>query len=254
MARQGLDAVAGNLAEGLNAQHKAGFTQSGAQGGDFFSVSIPAVPDPANPSAATMTVQVGQLSKLKAGDYVLSLGGSGYQLVNAKDQSVLSTASSLTDLNAFTAGLGFTLQTDMQPGDSFTIQVPHLAGALSLGVQSAADIAAASASPALTGDNGNILMMANLQFANQGAGTSSALSDYAQLVGRVGSKTRELQLTSTSADKIHSQAQAALQNASGVNLDEEAANLIRYQQSYQAAAKIIQMVQQMFDSVLQMGR
>jgi flagellar hook-associated protein 1 FlgK len=41
-----------------------------------------------------------------------------------------------------------------------------------------------------------------------------------------------------------------LQNVSGVNLDEEGANLIRYQQAYQAAGKVLQIAKQMFDSLL----
>ena len=43
---------------------------------------------------------------------------------------------------------------------------------------------------------------------------------------------------------------ASQQNVSGVNLDEEAANLVRYQQSYQAAAQVISVASTLFDSVL----
>jgi len=43
----------------------------------------------------------------------------------------------------------------------------------------------------------------------------------------------------------------AMQSESGVNLDEEAANLIRYQQAYQAAGKMMQMASELFNVVLQ---
>ena len=46
----------------------------------------------------------------------------------------------------------------------------------------------------------------------------------------------------------------AQQSASGVNLDEEAANLLKYQQAYQAAAKAMSIAQTMFDTLLQLGR
>ena len=46
------------------------------------------------------------------------------------------------------------------------------------------------------------------------------------------------------------QAQTTRENVSGVNLDEEAANLMRYQQAYQAAAKSVQIGTQLFDAVL----
>ena len=52
---------------------------------------------------------------------------------------------------------------------------------------------------------------------------------------------------------IRDQAEESRQSAVGVNLDEEAANLIRFQQAYQAAAQVIQMSQRLFDTLLQAG-
>jgi flagellar hook-associated protein 1 FlgK len=48
-----------------------------------------------------------------------------------------------------------------------------------------------------------------------------------------------------------SEARAALASTTGVNLDEEAARLIQFQQSYQAAAKVLQVAQSVFDILLQ---
>jgi flagellar hook-associated protein 1 FlgK len=53
---------------------------------------------------------------------------------------------------------------------------------------------------------------------------------------------------------VHEQDIAAQQSVSGVNLDEEAANLILLQQAYQAAAQLIAVAQQMFDSLLDATR
>ena len=101
------------------------------------------------------------------------------------------------------------------------------------------------------GDNGNLLKMIDLQSAKVLDGnTRSYQSAYVQLVGQVGSKTRELEVTSTASEQIQVQAERSLQGVAGVNLDEEAANLIRYQQSYQAAGKVIQLAKQLFDTVL----
>ena len=55
------------------------------------------------------------------------------------------------------------------------------------------------------------------------------------------------------ADTAVAQASAAQQSVSGVNLDEEAANLIRYQQAYQAAGKVMQTATQLFDVLLSIG-
>ena len=69
----------------------------------------------------------------------------------------------------------------------------------------------------------------------------------------MGNKTRELEITSAADAKILDQANTAMQSESGVNLDEEATNLLRYQQAYQAAGKMMQIASQLFSTLLQLG-
>jgi flagellar hook-associated protein 1 FlgK len=103
------------------------------------------------------------------------------------------------------------------------------------------------------GDNSNILKIVALQSAKALDGVVSYTEAYAQIVSLIGSKTRELSLTNASAETILKHAQTALQNDSGVNLDEEAADLIRYQQAYQAAGKLIEISKTMFDTLMQLS-
>lgn len=104
------------------------------------------------------------------------------------------------------------------------------------------------------GDNRNMLALGQLQTKNilQG-GTANYNSAYSQLVSLVGNKTRELQVNSIAEGGLLKQLQTAQQSESGVNLDEEATNLIRYQQAYQAAAKVMQTVSDMFDILASLG-
>lgn len=105
-----------------------------------------------------------------------------------------------------------------------------------------------------TGDSRNALLMAGLQTQNLLAnGTVSLQGAYTQLVGEIGAKTSELSVTSTAQNNMVAQTVAAQQAVSGVNLDEEAANLIRYQNAYQAAAKAMQIAQTMFDAIMAIG-
>jgi flagellar hook-associated protein 1 FlgK len=93
--------------------------------------------------------------------------------------------------------------------------------------------------------------MAALQTANTLANsTTSFQGAYGQLIGQVGSQTRELTVTSQAQSNLLDQVTRSQQAVSGVNLDEEAANLLRYQQAYQAAAKAMQIANTMFDTVL----
>lgn len=84
-------------------------------------------------------------------------------------------------------------------------------------------------------------------------GTANYQGIYGQLVSIVGNKTRELQVSSTAQDAMLAQTIQAQQSISGVNLDEEAANLLRYQRAYQAAGKGMQIANTLFDSLLGLG-
>jgi flagellar hook-associated protein 1 FlgK len=69
----------------------------------------------------------------------------------------------------------------------------------------------------------------------------------------VGNKTHEAQVNSQAADAQLKAAQTSAQNVSGVNLDEEAANLLKYQQAYQACSKVMQIADTIFNSLLQIA-
>ncbi|NVD98318.1 flagellar hook-associated protein FlgK [Massilia sp. BJB1822] len=104
------------------------------------------------------------------------------------------------------------------------------------------------------GDNRNGVALAGLQSKNVVGGTATFQSGYAQMVNYVGNKARESQISMDAADGAVEQASKAQQQLSGVNLDEEAANLLRYQQAYQASGKVMQVASQLFDVLLTLGR
>lgn len=100
-------------------------------------------------------------------------------------------------------------------------------------------------------DNRNILSLGALQTASTLVnGTANYQTAYGQLVSQVGNKTRELEVTSKAQANLVEQTNQYIQSISGVNLDEEAANLLRYQQAYQASSKVIEISNTLFDSVL----
>lgn len=106
-----------------------------------------------------------------------------------------------------------------------------------------------------SGDARNAAAIADLQGAlTMAGGTTHFQGAYSQLVADIGNKARELQVTSEAAGTYFTQAVNAQQSESGVNLDEEAANMMRYQQAYQAAGKLMQTASQMFEILLQLGQ
>lgn len=105
------------------------------------------------------------------------------------------------------------------------------------------------------GDTRNIAALGELQTKNIfNGGTATLQSSYAQMVSEVGNKTREVQINAAAGNAQLAQAQGAQANVSGVNLDEEATNLIKYQQAYQAASKVMQIAGTIFDSLLSISR
>jgi flagellar hook-associated protein 1 len=104
------------------------------------------------------------------------------------------------------------------------------------------------------GDSRNGALLAALQTKNtMDNGNANFQTTYAQMVNYVGNKAREAQIGGAAADAAVAQATNAQQSVSGVNLDEEAANLLRYQQAYQASGKVMQVASQLFDTLLSLG-
>lgn len=102
-----------------------------------------------------------------------------------------------------------------------------------------------------TSDNSNALALGQLQTTNiLNNGKATYQAAYAQLVGVVGNTARDVSVNLTAQTSLVTQLQTSQQSVSGVNLDEEAANLIRYQQAYQAAGKLIQVSSTLFNQLL----
>lgn len=105
------------------------------------------------------------------------------------------------------------------------------------------------------GNNINALELGDLQRkATLANGTSNYGEVYSQLVSRVGSKTHELDVNREAQNILYGQAKAQREAVSGVNLDEEAANLVKFQQAYEANAKVIGAASEMFDTLMSVLR
>jgi flagellar hook-associated protein 1 FlgK len=130
-------------------------------------------------------------------------------------------------------GASFQINGNPAPGDRFTL----------------------GANFGAVGDNSNGLLLANVQSNGILSGGSLSINEsYGQLVANVGSTTHQVQANLDVQSVILANTEAAYQSNSGVNLDEEAANLIRYQQAYQAVAQVVAVANTIFDSLLNATR
>ena len=134
------------------------------------------------------------------------------------------------------------------------VNVPYTAGqpisfnGWTLDVQGspvAGDVFTVSANTSGVSDNRNGLLLSGLQDKKTlGSGTSSLLDAYGEMVADVGATTSQAKISEEAQSILLREATDKRESVSGVNLDEEAANLVRFQQAYQAAAQIISVTDQ----------
>ena len=107
-------------------------------------------------------------------------------------------------------------------------------------------------STANTGDNSNMLAMINGLSAKNLDGGSTSVNDAAtNLLSQVGVVTQAAQNNAAAQQSVNQAATTARSNATGVNLDQQASDVLRYQQAYQAMAQVISISNQMFTSLIQ---
>ncbi len=143
-------------------------------------------------------------------------------------------------------------------GDTYTLTVPNL-GDFEFtfqGTPDDGDTFVFGDNTGAIGDNRNMLALADLQLDktmrndSSGQATSSFVNLYSTMIGDVGSQTRQALINNDTQVRLREQSQTAYDEVSGVNLDEEAANLVHFQQAYQAATQVIRVSNQLFDTLL----
>ncbi|MEZ5587560.1 MAG: flagellar hook-associated protein FlgK [Sedimenticolaceae bacterium] len=183
--------------------------------------------------------------------------GAGAQ-TSSSGTSLPATPITLTfdgTLNQFTVSTGGTLAYDpaSDTGSTLTVNIAGL-GDFSFtmtGTPADGDQFQLSSNAGGVGDNRNARRLADLQSAKMMiGGTASFANTYGALIADVGTKTNQAAGNVSVQSHLLSQAEAAKSEVSGVNLDEEAADLVRFQQAYQAAAQVISVANTLFDSLL----
>lgn len=267
-AESDMDALAASVTNVMNEQHQKGVTLSGAAGGNLFlptgadaaSIRL-AITDPrdiavglpvlaSNNVANTGTAQVDIASidgatpltlPLLASNITLSYDATTQQftITDGVDSATFAydpTLQSGSDIDLSTATSGWATPVDL----SVTVSgVPANGDVITIGNSSA------------NGDNRNALALADLQVAKLLNGNSQSFGDfYGVLVANVATRTQQAEVGQKTQSGLLNQTVQRYESVSGVNLDEEAANLIKFQQSYQAAAQIISVSNTVFNALL----
>jgi flagellar hook-associated protein 1 FlgK len=178
-----------------------------------------------------------QLTGFPAGSFVtVTSGSSSVQFPIAGPATVVPYTSGSgakitisTDTTLYPDAMSFSFSGKLNAGDGFALK------ANTKGVE----------------DGGNIVRLGNLQTQNTTGGGKATFQDsYAAFVNDIGNRSSSAKISSSAQTALLSQATSARDSVSGVNLDEEAANLIKYQQAYQASAKVLEIASKIFDTLL----
>ncbi len=250
--------IAIGLASSINVQHQLGDDINGNPGGLFFNDIISTSPEVLastgnNPASGTVSVAINDSNLIQASEYRLNYDGATFSLTRLSDNTVVDSGFTITDFPRTVAsdGISLNLAGGVSAGDSFLIRpVRNGAGDIGVAISSAAEFAGAASGNAL-GDNSNALALAALQAQKVlGGSTESFQLAYAKLVSEVGVGTREAKVNANAQRALLDRAVESQQSVSGVNLDEEAANLLKFQQAYQAAAQVIRISDDIFQTLI----
>ena len=180
-----------------------------------------------------------------------SAKASGLSITDASNPALKTPASIV-----FTSATTYSIDGGAEQNWSAGSAISANGWSLSLsGSPAAGDRFSLAPTSAGSGDNRNALALSALSSKKLlDGGSSSLVTANSNLVTQIGSTAERVSVAKTAAEALQVQAQGERDSLSGVNLDEEAANLIRYQQAYQAAAQVIATASAAFESLLAAAR
>ncbi|WP_244814905.1 flagellar hook-associated protein FlgK [Caballeronia sp. Lep1P3] len=206
-----------------------------------------AAASPAVTSAATTNTGTASITSASVAAGYTAVPSGGIQLTYDK-----SAAGFTSNVDVTVGGVPYQANQTIPYSASTGITVS--AGGISAtvsGTPADKDVFSIDANKGGTSDGTNALAMSNLVSAKSlNGGTDTLTSSYAGYVNDIGNQTNQLKAASSSQTALLNQATSAQQSVQGVNLNEEAANLIQYQQLYQANSKVIQTASTLFQTLL----
>ncbi|MEC5318481.1 flagellar hook-associated protein FlgK [Brenneria populi subsp. brevivirga] len=262
-----LGQMALSFSDAFNTQHKEGYDRNGEKGEDFFTFGDPvALKNAKNSGSAELAPTYADTSAIKASNYTIKYNGSDWQVTRLSDNATFTASVDASDSSLNFDGLKLAISGTPATNDSFMLKpVEGVITGMSVAITDSSKVAAASVklddngapvlengNPVFGGasDNTNANALLALQNKKIVEGKSTITGAYASLIGDIGNQTNTMKVNSTSKASVVTQLTAEQQSISGVNLDEEYGELMRYQQYYQANAAVIQTASTIFDALL----
>lgn len=256
-AESRLGQLAVTMAGSFNEQHMAGVDLNGDPGQAFFKVDNPrSFSNQLNTSTASLEASFTDTGQLSTSNFEITFtAATGYSVVDSKTRQQVATFPSTETTLSF-GGMSVDVVGAPAEGDKFLVKPFHTAAqSFTNVIQDVSKIAAGQPGGGTgSGDNRNAQALYSLQFKPVIEGTSSLNKGYSGMVSDVANRSQIVSVNQTAQSSLTAQLRGVQQAESGVNLDEEAANLLRYQQYYQASARVIETATTMMDTILGIKR
>jgi flagellar hook-associated protein 1 FlgK len=253
-----LDRLAAGLMEQVNGVHLQGIGLDGSSGNLFFETLSPTVTiGSQNLGAPTVTAINASPSTVTVDKFQLQFTGPGtFDVFNLTTNQTVAIGLAVGGTVNIANGLAITTGGAPLFGDTVDVSISEDAAlnmTLSSTVLNNTDKIAAGLSG--TGDGQNALNISNLQTSlvfsggafTPGSGTATFDDFYNSLVSGLGSGSRSSQTILSQQEGVILQLNSQRESISGVSLDEEMVNLIKFQQAYAASARMITVIEEMFD-------
>ncbi len=253
-ALDGINRIAVAIGNEVNRVQRAGLDSSMAPGTDLFS-SV--VQQTSGNSWIDLEMTSGSLPNH---NYSVSFDGAQYTIARTPPAgaAIPPVAAGNEVFDATGSSMGFRITAGSPTpaaGHTWQLNFENYADDMTVQLSQAGQIAAAASDADGPGNNVNAQALAGLRLSGKlDDGSTSFSGAYTQLVGSTAALASEADLSRTAYEALVKQATEAQQSISGVNLDEEAVNLIRFQQAYQAAARAISIANGLFDEVIGLAR
>lgn len=248
-ARGQLTQLVVGLTEQVNQVHAQGEDANGNPGGALFApAAVAGAPATANTGTASLTVSIADPAGLPTPDPELRFNGTAWtrRAADGSETAVAGSGSAADPLQI--DGLRVVVGGAAAAGDRFTLRMGDTLGATRVAITQPSAIAAAAPGTG-GGDNTNANALADLARSGWMNGDRPA-DRMAALTANVGSASRSAEAALAGSEALLAADTAERDAVSGVNLDEEAANLLRYEQAYQAAAQVMSVASDVFDTLL----
>ena len=253
-----LDRLAAGLMEQVNGVHQQGVGLDGSSGNLFFETLTPTVTiGSQNLGTPTVTAVNASPSTVTVDKYQLQFTSPvNFDVFNLTTNQTVATGLVVGGTVNIANGLSITTGGLPVIGDTVNISISEDA-ALKMALSSTVlnDTSKIAAGLSGTGDGQNALNISNLQNSlvfsaggfTPGAGTSTFDDFYNSMVGGLGAGSRSSQTILSQQEGVMLQLNSQRESISGVSLDEEMVNLIKFQQAYAASARMITVIEEMFD-------